>query len=421
MLNRKFKIFLLTLVTVLFITMGSFMIYKYYYLSSDHYVRYTEDSDLDYKVYYKDNNFFENKYVEKNNKYIASLIKYINAKFDYDITFLENDINYDYTYKIIANLSVLDSEDKEKLYTHDDVLFESNTLRGTSMTSISKSVDIDYNKYNSLISKFVSTYDLKDVDSNLKVSMYIDMKSTGNQTIEDLNKKSVISLNIPLTKKTIGIDLSSDLTKSNNRKLLIKSNTDYTYLLIIGAFELLFALILIVLSVSYARNTRSVKSIYDREIKKILSSYSGYIQKINSKYKIGTSQVIKVDAFSDMLEIRDTLKTPILMLENERKDGTFFIIPAANGIIYTYALRVVDIIARKKGETAPEYDLKNIDKAMPKKYTAEFIDEQIEKTRSMKAVDPSSTIKGNKDKDEDIYDQLEKTISIKKIEEPKKN
>ena len=103
------------------------------------------------------------------------------------------------------------------------------------------------------------------------------------------------------------------------------------------------------------------------------------------------------------------------MLENEAKDGTFFIIPAATGIIYAYALRVVDISARKNGMEAPDYDLENIDNKIPKKYTEEFIDKQIEETRSMKILDVKNTIRGTKGEDSNLYEQLDKTITMKPI------
>lgn len=413
--KRKFIITMLAALASILALSGSYLLYKYYDLSRNHYVKYSENSDLDYKVFYNDNNFFHNNYLEKDNKYIASLINYISADFKYDIDFLENDINYNYDYKIIANVSVKDANDKETIYKDEETIFESPTLGGTNKTNITKNIRIDYNKYNNLISRFTNTYDLKDVDSILKVSMYVNLKSSGNTDIEDLNKKAVVSLNIPLTKKTIGIDLSSDLTKNSQRKLLIKSTTNYLPLLVIGSIELLLTLIVIIVIFVYAKKTRTIKSIYNREKRKILNNYGSYIQKINNTYKIGTSQVIKVEKFNDMLEIRDTLKTPILMLENKREDGTFFIIPATNGVIYAYALRMVDIFARKQGQEAPEYDLKNIDKALPKKYTNEFIEKQIEKTRRMKAIDIDNTIEGNKDKDSDLYDQLAKTVTMKPV------
>ena len=156
--------------------------------------------------------------------------------------------------------------------------------------------------------------------------------------------------------------------------------------------------------------------IYEKEIKSIMSNYDSYIQKINGSYDIGTSQVLKIETFNDMLEIRDTLRQPILMLENEQKNGTFFIIPATNSIIYTYALRVVDIKAKIDGKEIPTYDITEIphqDFKKKKKYTDEYIKDQITMTTAMKKVDADNVIKGNKDKDTNLYDQLEKTSSYK--------
>lgn len=412
--KRKFRFFALSLVCIL-IASGLFMICLYVSLSKEHYVNYSEDSDLDYDVIYKDNDFFDDDISKMNSKYIANLIDYIKADFKYDINFFDKNIYYNYKYKIVANVSVLDNEDKEKIYENDDVIYESGTLNGNGRTSIIKTINIDYSKYNELISDFKNTYGLKDAESRLNVNMYININSDKNNDIEKLDKKAVISLLMPLTKKTTGIDISSDLTKSGDRKLLIKSNNNYSRYLLIGVAEVLFALIEIVVIIVHYYKTRTIKNIYDNEIRKLLNTYEGYIQKINSKYKIGTSQVIKVESFNDMLEIRDTLKTPILMLENDAKDGTFFIIPAANGIIYAYALRMVDIIARKEGLKAPDYDLKDIDKKLPKKYTAEFIDKQIEETRSIMKIDAENTIKGTKENDTNLYDQLDKTIIMKPI------
>lgn len=414
-MKRKIKIIIFVVSTTLLILGGFFLIYNYFNLSKPRYVNYTEDSKIDYKVIYKDNNFFDEKELPQNNKYIASLIDKIKTDFNYNISFLNKKINYNYKYKIIATVSVLDNEDKEKIFENNETIYESDFKPASNHTSINKSINVDYNKYNDLINSFKNTYSLKDAESKLTVSMYVNVKSSSNSNIENLNKNAVISFSMPLTTRTTGISLSSDLTKNKDRKLIVKSSVDYTYLLIIGVIVIIIAIIEAVIAIVYYMKTRTVKNIYDRDIKKLLNNYEGYIQKINSKYEIGASQVIKVESFNDMLEIRDTLKTPILMLENEAKDGSFFIIPAANGIIYAYALRIADIIARKEGMDAPDYDLNNIDQKLPKKYTLEFIDKQIEETRSLKVLDYENTIMGTKDKDADLYEQLDKTITMKPI------
>ena len=44
-----------------------------------------------------------------------------------------------------------------------------------------------------------------------------------------------------------------------------------------------------------------------------------------------------------MLEIRDTIKQPILMKENDDKTGAYFVIPSSTKILYVYRLKVSDI------------------------------------------------------------------------------
>ena len=56
--------------------------------------------------------------------------------------------------------------------------------------------------------------------------------------------------------------------------------------------------------------------------------------------------MLKVDTFTDMLEIRDTIQQPILMVENRDKTGVHFIIPSNTKILYTYSLKESEI--RKK-------------------------------------------------------------------------
>ena len=44
-----------------------------------------------------------------------------------------------------------------------------------------------------------------------------------------------------------------------------------------------------------------------------------------------------------MLEIRDTIRQPILMKENKQKTSAYFVIPGDTKILYIYRLNVNDI------------------------------------------------------------------------------
>ena len=81
-------------------------------------VVYRENSEVNYKVYLKNNDFFDKSYLEKDNQYIASLIKHIEANFKYDLEAYEQEenIDYKYTYKIVAETNVEDKKNHNSLY-----------------------------------------------------------------------------------------------------------------------------------------------------------------------------------------------------------------------------------------------------------------------------------------------------------------
>ena len=63
------------------------------------------------------------------------------------------------------------------------------------------------------------------------------------------------------------------------------------------------------------------------EIKKIINNYKSYIQKILNPFEYDAYKVITVATFKELLDIRDTVRSPILMYENEDQTCSTFVIP----------------------------------------------------------------------------------------------
>ena len=61
-------------------------------------LKYQESNNIDYKVYLKENNFFDDEYMLPGKTYITSLIDHIEVDFDYNIGFNDT-IDADYKYK----------------------------------------------------------------------------------------------------------------------------------------------------------------------------------------------------------------------------------------------------------------------------------------------------------------------------------
>ena len=384
----------------------------------DYYVTYTEKSDIDYKVFLKDNDYFKSKYLGKNTKYIASLIDHISTDFEYELAFPDADINYNYLYKIMAEVKVKDKDDDITYYEYAEELYNSKALNSENKIKIQKQLDIDYNKYNDLVSSFVNDYDLDRSTSTLKISMYVMMLDNENEYLNEIKDNKVIGLNIPLTTKTISIDINSDLQNSDSTKILVHPQENSKEFLVIGIIWMFSSLVIGAFLVIYYFKNRTPHAIYKKKIKKIMNNYGSFIQEIDNSRKIGASVVYKLKTFDDLLEVRDTIQKPILMIHNDKNTGTFFIIPANEFTIYCYAIRVIDIVASKKGLETPDYNVNNLNKETmeEKKFTKQYIDSQIDdatRTIMMQKLDAENVIRGNKNNTESIYDQLEKTSSFK--------
>ena len=313
--------------------------------NKDYYVNYNENSNIDYKVYLKDNVFFEKNYLENDKEYIASLIDFVDAEFEYNLSLEEKDIEYKYSYRIEADVNVKRKDSNNSLYfVTESLLEEVETLSSSTNVRINKNVRIDYNHYNDLIKKFISTYSLEDIESILTINMYINVVGSCEEFSENANKESVISLNIPLTTKTVAIDLSNNLVSTQNNVMQCKKTYDNNFLfLLLGSILTVLDFLLIVITIKYEIKTRTAENIYERELKKILNNYSSYIQTLNNDFDFSEYQLLKIDTFTDMLEIRDTIRQPILMKQNDEKTGAYFVIPSSSKILYVYRLKVSDI------------------------------------------------------------------------------
>ena len=330
-----------------------------------YYVNYNEQSNIDYKVHLKQNDFFKTPYMEKNNQYIASLINNITADFNYQLNMdEEKDIEYKYTYRMEADVNVVEKDTNNSLYNFQEELVKEKYVNSNNNSSINinDTVTINYNYYNDIIKKFVNTYELDNVESTLTINMYVDILDSCSNFEKGKNKESFFSLSIPLTTKTLAIDISSNLVEGSDNVIICKKDNKFTGMIAtILVLAIVILLILIFKLAKYIITTRTAESIYDIELKKILNNYRSYIQKVNNEFDLSGYQVLKVDTFTDMLEIRDTIQEPILMVESKRKTGTYFLIPSKTKVLYSYGLKVSDIKAKMKEKDKKKSKNKSIE------------------------------------------------------------
>ncbi len=350
--TKKWAIFLL-LPSLAFIIFGIFCIIGSISLDDGQSkISYSESGNVDYKVYLKDNDYYEEKFLGKDMQYIASLINMINIDFNYQLHAAE-DMKFNYKYKIIGTLKITDRDNKDKvLYTKDYILQEETkkTLKDNNFV-IKEDVDIDYEKYNSYANSFRRDYSLTS-NASLIVKMIVDVDGQYQKIEDNIRKSNTLELSIPLSEQTIDITMGANkIEKSDN---LIKNKevkVTNVILLIAGCILSFIGFISLALAI-YLYLQRYSSNPYEKALHKIMKNYDTYIVKAKSDFK-ESEDPIRVSTFEELIDAQQIEKTPILFYEVEPGEKSYFVL---NGSKATYrftltrAYQIKLMQENKKGE-----------------------------------------------------------------------
>ncbi len=311
-------------------------------LNKTYYVSYTESGSADYIVNLKGNEFYEGGSLGGGQGYITELINDIEASFKYEMLIGAEGVKYDYSRYIDARIEITDKSTDKILYSPTYMLM--SELSGTAVGSISlaEGASIDYHKYNTVAKNFINTYGLSNVDSRLIVTMYVKADGVSDEFIGKASNEYSTSLIIPLCEKTIALEVSASAPSGETSFLPCRRDINPSLFKVLAiAFAALMLLALGFLAF-FIRFTRNEDIDYELKVKRILNSYRSYIQVITNEFDSDGYQVLTLGSFNEMLGIRDTIQSPILMYENEDKTRTVFFIPTNTKILYLFEIKVDD-------------------------------------------------------------------------------
>lgn len=317
--------------------------------NKNYYIHYDEKSNLDYKVYLKESDYF-GEYLEKDQQYIASLIDHVEVLFDYSLV-LDDTIDFSYYYYIEAITEVLDANGKTLYQKVDDVVAKKyfDNKDGSNSFALSEKALLDYNYYNNLVQTFLEKYKLNYTTSSITLQMYVGIEGECEGFESKLDDNAVISLSIPLTTQTVDVSMSYSLSNSDDKLLECRNVSIVNKVVFVaGCMVFIVSLIFLTYLVIYCIRTRSAETIYMNILKKIFKDYGRYISKIKSVISYKGFQVVQVEEFEDLFEVRNSSQAPILFIESERKMKSAFIVPTNSKLVYVYYLVVEDIKNEKE-------------------------------------------------------------------------
>lgn len=333
--------------------LGLFFLIKSFELEETKKIAYSEQSSLDYNVYLKANNFYEEAYLPKDMLYVANLIDRIKIDFNYSFV-IDEPINLNFQYEILGKLVIQDELEDNVYYSKVYTLLAPTNLSlvDSKVQNINKSIDIDYGKYNDIANNFKNSYGV-NIKSKLIIYFNIVKKTVDNEEnnilVNDNSNNMLVS--IPLSEKSVDIgldykDINNESKVLDNSKVVI-DNIIYLFLSIIA---IIGTIVFMLNSIKLFKYMFKKKNIYDKYIEKILNSYDRLIVETTTppimeeddKFKIVT-----IDKFTELLDVRDNLKEPIMYYIVTKHQKCHFYITTDNKI-YITTIKKVDLEAENE-------------------------------------------------------------------------
>ena len=287
-------------------------------------ITYSDTNKIEYKVYLKDNEFYKDEFLGMNRAYVANLIDHIDIDYSYLFN-IQTITKMGFNYRIIAQLIIENSKGisfvDEKYVVKDTV---SKSINNTGTFAVNEHAVIDYGYYNYLANKFKIETGV-DIISYLNVYLEVDKKTDEslNYVINDSNKANI---KIPLSERALEISFDAnnlETTKSITPAEEVVINYHY---LALEIMLFIISTIFIVLIIKDLATLIKSKTAYDKYVDKLLKNYDRLIVETKTKFDMSNYNVTSVKSFTELLDVRDNLKLPIVYYNIiEHKKGIFYI------------------------------------------------------------------------------------------------
>ena len=321
----------------------------FFSLNKSTFISYTEKSEIEYMVFLKENDIFTSDYLEQDQMYVASLINSVWMKFEYELKMAQA-AQYNYTYSADAKIVIKDRASQKLFYegklTPNAAMLlpeQTKTLEEPSeILSVAQSFSLDYSQYNNRAKEIVQTLSLRDAVCTLEVEMNIYVNGSSENLAQDKENTYKFALSMPLNADAVSFERTASVPEGSNKLLTINKGSARVVMLV---FAIVFGTLTALFAAAYVAFiilTRNTDINYNRRVNKIVSNYRSFIQKITSPFDREGYQLLMMDSFMDLLEIRDTIQSPILMSENEDQTCTTFMIPTNTKLLYVFEVKVED-------------------------------------------------------------------------------
>ena len=211
----------------------------------------------------------------------------------------------------MATLEANKNNSDANYWTKDYRIIDEKSFEVKDVTEyyIHNNVDVDYNKYNNILSSFKKSLNLSSSSGVLKVFLVVNSELEGNEMEIPIESK-IMLIQLPLTELTI--DASVDTLPANNVKELSKViNSNRVQIMKTIGYIYIGAVIVCIILLIYITKKKKNVNRYESELKKILSTYDSIIVNVKKLPDLKDYKVIDVLTFNELLDAHSEVRMPI--------------------------------------------------------------------------------------------------------------
>ena len=301
-----------------------------------------DNNSIDYKVFLRPNEFFDEPYLGSGRTYITSLIDHIDIDFKHNETFSEN-ASGSLSYYLVATISADRNNDAAgdgAYWSKDYQLTEPTEVKysDTGEVNFTTSTSVSYAHYNSILESFREQYPVAS-EGTLKISLVANNSIKSKDFSDPLGYKSESSLSLPLLERAVEAKVNLDTGGQSQEFKASKPTNNPIYLVakILGLVLMGGSIVLIILDIINRRKF-IIHNQYISLLNKILEANDSIITNIENMPSLSKYQKLEVETFEELLDAYNEVRSPINFYQNKNgTESTFFI--TNDNLVWVYHLK----------------------------------------------------------------------------------
>ena len=303
-------------------------------------LEYTENAYSDYRVYYTENPFYVELFIEAGKTYVRDYTNKISTDFSYDVNYTDELNVLEYDYYVRAKLIVFTpGHEDEDLWTREYKLSDVETvnIKNDTNYSLRKTIDIDYQKYREDFDNYRRNAGVQ-ADAKLIVEMIINNHGE-YPNLDNFDFSSTIKMEMPLNDATFKIKTSTSVN-DDAHKIVKFSEDDHekVYMNIIAILLWIIALFVAIVLIVVIRNNKNKLTYYEKVLRKILVTYDSIIVNVEKIPSLVGLSVVDVTTFDELVDAQNEVRLPINFKEDKKKRIAKFVL-VSNNLAWVYTLK----------------------------------------------------------------------------------